>query len=372
MIVTATFAFGDTTITFDVSDYTYPTEGLELGTTEVTISYTFMYVTKTATQEMGTFDIEEDLDNNSWETISWVARHGLGSTYWNIGDRKAITLEGPIGPYLTLVHTTLYVYILDFNHPENGVPDNNIIFGGFFTAKTGGKDVCLVDSKYGTITQQGWSSYLRFSMNHYPFRLVSEENGGTYHREPQNVGGWKGCDLRYDILGSTKSAPSGYSMYNRIPENRTGYDATQAAIDSPAASTLMSAIPSDFRNVLRLRTHYMDNKGGKQNYDGTGKYVTSVTDSISFLSEYEVMGTYRYSSPSEMTKQSQMAYYANGGSKVKYKHNSQNTEATWWLASPYFGTYTVNEAQFCAIGTDGTVKTMDADDSFGLAPVFKV
>lgn len=377
MIVTAYFVFGDTVINFNVDDYTYPTEPLELGTDEVTISYSFLAVTKTAVQEIGTLNIEEDLDDNSWETISWIAKRGLGSTYWNIGDRKAITLEGPVGDYLTLVHATLYVYILDFNHPENGVPDNNIIFGGFFTQKTGGKDVCLVDSKYGTAA----SGELRYNLNHsgVTYKRIPDSSSYQATYEPRNYGGWKGCDLRYDILGATDYKPSGYSVSGSgpladviLPKDRTGYDATQAAIDSPSSKTLMHALPSDFRNVLRLRTHYTDNKGGYQTYDGSGQYVTATTDAISFLTEYEITGNYSYSSPSEMVKQSQMAYYANGGSTVKYKHNDTNTAAIWWTASPRYN----NEKAFCVINSNGNIYAYESQTttniSYGLSPVFKV
>ena len=34
----------------------------------------------------------------------------------------------------------------------------------------------------------------------------------TNHWGNYNYGGWKGCDARYDILGSTNKQPSGYGL----------------------------------------------------------------------------------------------------------------------------------------------------------------
>ena len=139
------------------------------------------------------------LNNNSWNIISAISKSGTGDTFWDVGDCKAITLNGNIGDYLTLSNTTLYVFILDFNHPINkSTADNNIIWGGFKTALTDGKDVALCDSGYYTNRTSG--KY--FNMNHV------QVNGSVLNT---NYGGWKGCDFRYDILGATSTAPSPYN-----------------------------------------------------------------------------------------------------------------------------------------------------------------
>ena len=375
MVVTAHFLFGDTIISFNVDDYTYPTEPLELDTDEITIGYTFVAITKTATEEIATVDIDEDLDENSWETIAWIAERGLGSTYWNIGDRKAITLYGNIGDYLSISSPlTLYVYILDFNHPENGVPQNNIIFGGFFTEKTGGKDVCLVDSKYQATPDSHYytnsASKKRFALN-YRYYETGKGTTGTYMDwYPRNDGGWKGCTSRYNIFGatSTDSRSESYYVHSGKAPNVYGYDATQDTIDNPVEKSIMAILPSDFRSVLKLRTHYTENKGGSQTFDGSGQYITETTDAISLLTEYEITGAIQYSSPDEQLKQSQMAYYANGGSKIKYKHNDTNTAAIWFTASPRYN----DGAQVCCVDTGGNITAKNPNVCYGIAPVFKV
>ena len=217
--------------------------------------------------------ISTTLNNNSWAGISLVARQGKGDTYWDIGDRKQIILNGKIGT-LTLTNFTTYVYILDFNHPINKTTaDNNIIFGGFKTALSGGVDIALCDSKYNSSVTSG----LYYNMNH------KQVNTTVYN---SNYGGWKGCDFRYDILGATEKTPNPYNAAKTT--STIGYDATTTAITSPVADTLMAALPSDFRNVLRLHTHYVDNKGNSSNVDAN---VTSVVDAIFLLSEFEIFGT---------------------------------------------------------------------------------
>ena len=220
--------------------------------------------------------IKPVLNNNSWATISKVAKAGTGDTYWDVGDRKAITLNGKIGNYLTLSNYATYVFILDFNHPVNkSTADKNIIFGGFKTALSGGKDVCLCDSGYKNAKTSG----IYFNMNHKQATTSSNQN--------TNYGGWRGCDFRYDILGTVDTAPVEYNASRT--SYATGSDATTKAITSPKANTLMAALPSDFRSVLRLWTRWINNTGGDDAWIDTS--VSACIDAgISLLAEFEIFG----------------------------------------------------------------------------------
>ena len=294
------------------------------------------------------------LNNNSWETISTIAQRGAGDTYWDIGDRKTIILNGKIGTYLDLSNFETYVFILDFNHPINKyTADNNIIFGGFKTALTGGIDICLCDRGYnGT----GSSQVSYFNINHVQ---IDTTVGNS------NYGGWKGCDLRYDILGATQTPPDNYNSTSRNTST-AGYDATTAAITSPKASTLMSALPSDFRSVLRLWTRYVDNKGNASNVDAN---VTACIDAgISLLAEFEIFGSRSWANTYEKNHQKQMQYYTTGNSKVKYKHNATTTTAFWWTSSAmYYYAYS-----FCYVDSRGSCFSKETKTIIGLAPAFKV
>ena len=237
------------------------------------------------------------LNENTWAQISTISKNGQGDLYWDIGDAKEITLSGKIGSQLTLTNTKLCVFILDFNHAMNGTDENNIIWGGFKSALTGGKDVALVDSQYNQYKTDGT---IMFNMNHW----------GNY-----NYGGWKGSDFRYDVLGATSTQPSGYGAAKTT--SCVGYDATAATLTSPKADTLLSALPSDLRNVIRLWTRWVDTVGNSSNVDAN---IKATVDAITLLAEQEIFGSRTYANQYEANHNTQMAYYKNGNSKVRYLH----------------------------------------------------
>ena len=305
------------------------------------------------------------LNENSWETISEVARAGKGADYWNIGDVKMIELNGKIGDYCTTDHLQLGVFILDFNHSENGVSDNNIIFGGFkkeFYNKM--YDVALSDNSDIDCT----FPYIKnFSMNHRAGKVdgaIQKRNTGS------NFGGWKGSDLRFDILGSTSIPPSDYSTQWKTASN-IGYDATLETLANPKEDTLLAAIPNEFRRVLRLRTHYVDNKGGST---AAPDNVSTVIDAVSLLSTPEVFGNsdVGWYNRAELNYQSQMQYYAEGNKKNKMFLSTDGktswSNVFWWLCSPSMS----YDRDFCVVNNNGGETYSDSCYRCSLAPIFKV
>jgi hypothetical protein len=287
------------------------------------------------------------LNEATWEQISEVARAGKGADYWDIGDKKEIVLNGKIGDHLTLNNFSTYVFILDFNHPINkSTAMNNIIFGGFKTSDN--KDIALCDSGYGSY----YSSDKYFNLNHV------QKDTSVYNT---NYGGWKGCDFRYDILGGTSTQPSPYNAAKTT--STTGYDATQSTIDSPVSNTLMAALPSDFRPVLRLWDRYIDAKGNSSNVDAN---IQKTVDAITLLAEFEVFGTRNYANQYEQNHQVQMTYYKNGNSKIRYKHSATSTAVLWWESS---ACYSYNN-YFCRVNTDGSATSSGSGSSYGVAPAF--
>lgn len=264
------------------------------------------------------------LNDNSWAAIHSVS--GTGASYWAVGDRKAVSVSGTVGT--KSVSGTYYVFILGFNH--NGA--TGIDFGTFKTALTNGVDICLTDSKYNSYSTDG-TKY--FNMN---------------HSSNTNSGGWKGCDLRYDVLGST---------------NTNDGDATSTTATNPVANTLMAALPSDLRAVMQPMTIYTDNVGGGSN---TASNVTTSVDYLPLLAEYEIFGSRSYANSTEQTYQAQYQYFKNGNSKVKYRDSSTSTTAYWWERSPYYS----YSGTFCLVTTDGNATYTDARYSYGLAPAFRV
>ena len=290
------------------------------------------------------------LNDATWAQISEIAQAGTGALYWDVGDVKMIELNGKIGNYFTATNLSIGVFILGFNHKDNGVSDNNIIFGGFKSALTNGVDVALCDSSYGSAPTSGTKV---FSMNHW----WDESTVGS------NYGGWKGCDLRYDILGATSTQSY---QYGRVKSSaNVGYDATAATLTSPKADTFLAALPSDLRSVIRLRTHYVDNKGNSSNIDAN---VTAVVDAVSLLAEFEIFGTITQANYYEQNHQAQMAYYANGNAKKKYKHSDNSTAIYWHECSPR----NLAAYHFCFVTAEGGPSANSAFFSWGLVPAFKI
>lgn len=283
------------------------------------------------------------LNDQTWAEIRQVSDAGQGSSYWSVGDRKAVLVNGTVGTLA--VNQTLYVYILGFNH-NSAKEGNGIQFGTFKTALSGGTDVCLVDGSYNSYKTDGSKI---FNMNHW----------GNY-----NYGGWKACDLRYDILGSTNKAPVNYGKARATSD--TGYDAPTNTATSPVANTLMAALPADLRAVMKPITKYTDNKG---NSSDVAANVTSSLDYLPLLAEQEIFGGNRtYSNQYEKNSQVQYAYYSAGNSKVKYRHSATGSTAYWWERSPrYF-----SNSNFCFVYTSGGAGIIHAGHSIGLAPAFMV
>lgn len=288
------------------------------------------------------------LNDQTWAEIRQVSDAGKGSEYWNVGDRKAVTINGTVGTLA--VNTTLYAYILGFNH-NSAKEGNGIQFGTFKSALSGGTDVCLIDSYYNQ--HQSYNGTKYFQMNHWG----SSSNYNT------NYGGWKACDMRYDILGSTNKAPSGYGAQKTT--SVVGYDAPANTATSPVANTLMAALPADLRAVMKPITKYTDAVGNSSNVAANVK--TSV-DYLPLLAEFEIFGTRSYANQYEQNSQVQYDYYKSGNSKVKYRHSATGSTATWWGRSP---TYSGDDG-FCRVYANGSASNGNASNSRGLAPAFMV
>lgn len=288
--------------------------------------------------------IGTSLEDCTWQQISDIAAAGLASSYFSVGDTKSVHVSGTVGTLA--VDETLYVYILGFDH--NGAT-NTIDFGTFKTAD--GLDVCLVDSTYNSNSYNG-AKY--FNLNHW---------GSSSSPYNTNYGGWKGCDARYDILGSTDIAPSGYGS---VPTtSRTGYDATATCAINPVPNTLMAALPADLRAVMKPMIIYTDNIGAEVN---TIECVTASVDYLPLLAEFEIF-TQKFAANSyEKNYQARYAYFVAGNSKVKYKHNDTSSAVIWWGRSAYYSN-SMSIFRTNAVGNNGYSGTRS---SLGLAPIFRV
>ncbi len=257
------------------------------------------------------------LNDNTWATIKEVSDAGQGENYWSVGDTKRITINGKVGNF-TFSNLAIDAFIIGFNHNSSREGTNRIHFQ---IGKIGGKDVCLCDSQYGS--GQSGNGYFNMNPNN------------------SNSGGWNGSYMRKTLLGNS-GTPS-----------------------SPPANSMLAALPSDLRAVMKSVTKYSDNTGGSPD---NASYVTSTTDYLFLLAEFEYHGARSYANSAEKNFQLQYSYYKAGNSKVKYKHGETGTAAIHWCRSVYVG----STHYFCLVNTDGSATDTSAYGSWGAAPGFAV
>ena len=312
MVVTATMADGSTKA---VTGYTCSPTTMASNTTAVTISYTEGGVTKTTTQAVTVTTISTTLNSNSWATIKAVSDASKGASYWAVGDTKTITINGAVGN-TTFSNLSVDAFILGFNHNSSREGANRIHFK---IGKISGVHIALVDANYGS----------------------NVSGSGYFHMNTSNTnsGGWSSSDMRKNILGNSGTPTS------------------------PPSSSLLAALPADLRAIMKAVTKYSDNTGGGSD---TASYVTSTTDYLFLLSEYEYHGTRTYANSAEQNYQAQYDYYKAGNSKIHYKHNATGTAAYAFCRS----VCSSNATRFCLVGTDGGASTGTAYRSYGVAPGF--
>lgn len=253
-------------------------------------------------------EIGTPLNDMTWADIRAISDAGLASSYFNVGDRKAVTLNGTVGN-LSL-NGTYYCYIIGIDHNSAIEGTNRIHFQFGNTDASGGTDICFVDSGYNSNKTSGsW-----FNMNN----------------SQSNSGGWESSLMRTVICPAFKSA-----------------------------------MPHDLQAVLKTVTKYSDNTGGGSN---SASSVTATTDDIFLLSEWEVFGARTRANSAEQNYQAQYAYYSAGNSKVRYRHSATGSTAKWRLRSVYAS----NSYIFCLVDTSGSASGSNAYFSYGFAPAFCV
>lgn len=273
-------------------------------------------VSGVARQFLSSINVDPVLNNNDWATIRDVSDAGQGANYWSVGDTKTITINGKAGA-TTFSNLSIDAYIIGFNHNSTKEGENRIHFK---LGKISGVQVGLVDPSYNS--------------------KVSTSGKFTMNTSNTNSGGWNGSHMRKTVLGSD-STPT-----------------------SPKANTLLAALPSDLRAVMKSVTKYSDNTGG----NNMASNVTATTDYLFLLAEFEVFGTRMYANSEEQKYQAQYDYFKAGNSKVHYRHRATGSTAWAWLRSAAY----YNRTVFLIITIDGTINTTTAYFSGAVAPGFAV
>ena len=267
-----------------------------------------------ATQPVGIPAINE----SSWDTISEVSQAGKAANCWSVGDTKTITIDGTVGN-TTFSGLSIDVFILGFDH-NSAIEGSNTIH--FKIGKISGTHVALYDSKYGASRDES-TGY--FSMN----------------TTNTNSGGWESCNMRNTLLGNSGTPTS------------------------PPAGSLLAALPSDLRAVMKAVKKYSDNTGGGSD---NASYVTSTTDYLFLLAEFEFFGERTGANSAEQNYQAQYDYYKAGNSKIHYKHDDTSSAINVLCRS-------VNASMsnnFRVVSDGGSSSLRIAGYSWGLSPAFVV
>ena len=260
--------------------------------------------------------VSKTLSSNSWAVIKAVSDAGQGANYWSVGATKSVTINGKVGA-TTISSLKVDAFIIGFNHNSGKEGSNRIHFQ---IGKVSGKAVALCDSQYNSA-----GSSAMFHMN----------------SSSSNSSGWNGSYMRKTLLGNSNTPAS------------------------TLENSLMAALPSDLLAVMQTVTKYTDNTGDGSNSSGN---VTSTTDYLFLLAEFEVFGTRYYANQYEQNSQKQYEYYKAGNSRVAYNHSAVSTAVWWWLRSAYY----ITSGFFCGVYTGGSYTYYSAYYSAGLRPGFAV
>ena len=314
----------------------------ETGTYNVTSFYNGNSLTKTVDVTASTnykvsiFSSHLVLEDTTWEAISALSAEGNPQNYFSVGDTKSVKLSGTAGD--TTFNTTLYAYIIGFNHNES-IEGKGIHFGTFKTAD--GKDIALVEStsgyKYGV------------SQGDYNFSYGDVSN--------------QGYEYLYYNLGHNMPTLTWENSYTKA-----SFTSSDMA-DITHTTGLLTLLPAELKAVLKKST-----KHAAIDIQKSLVAVGIFTAYLHLLSEYEVFGTdTKCSDNTQLTNPAehyaQYDYYKNGNSKIKYMHRAQTTACIWWLRGFYYsGGY-----QYAPyVSASGAVGGDRSRLSYGFAPIFVV
>jgi len=275
-------------------------------TVTVSIAQSTNYTAVSKTISVNNIVASSTLSSNTPDVINAVAQAGQASNLWSVGDKTSgISISGTVGSLS--INGTYYAFILGFNHNSSREGSNSIHFALGMTSD--GTRIAFCDSKYNS---QASGAY--FNMN----------------TSNTNSGGWSSSYMRSTILPAFKNA-----------------------------------IASAWTSVMASVTKYSDNTGGGSD---TASYVTSTTDTLFLLAEFEVQGARTYANSKEKDYQQQYTYFANGNGKVFYKHDATSTACFWWLRS----VYSSSSSNFCIVPTDGSASDYNAYYSRGVVLGFVI
>lgn len=118
--------------------------------------------------------VDEDLDKNSWQTISYICDSGIAQNFWKVGDEKKVH----VNTFRTYTHIEpqqksafdVYFRIVAFNHNQSLESDgvNTITFGLSTTDKTVGLETVNMEIGYGFPAMSDYNNTDTYSRENMP------------------------------------------------------------------------------------------------------------------------------------------------------------------------------------------------------------
>ena len=163
-------------------------------------------------------------------------------------------------------------------------------------------------------------------------------------------------DAKYGVNGQSDSgAMDGFVFHNVWTEGRN-YPYSSAVIRT-RCTAFLNALPAELQNVITAC----------KKYSLTGSSNAAVTDKIWIPSAFEIAGKTPNVDYSAYCQQYE--YFANGNSKVCYKHNSTNTTAIYWTRD-YDGNNSTGNPVY--INTSGAPSHTVYTYNYGFLPCFTI
>ena len=292
--------------TVSVTDNVVTVTAVDKGNATVTINVASSenYAAASTTVSVSVVFLSENMSDNSEADVIAAIKSGSAASLWEPGDSFPIAINGKIGN--ETINGTYYATLLGFDHNSSREGANRAHF--IIGKNSAGKDIAFCG-----------------------FTGVYSDSSitGFYHNSSgNNGGGWKSSHIRTVAMPALKSALSAD---------------LQAAI-TPTTKWTASAGNTDSNNM------------------------STTSDDLFLLSEYEIFGSRSYANQYESTYCKQYDYYKNGNSKVRYNHKD-GSAVIWWERSPGYGG---SGYHFCYVYTAGSASYNIANLSRGLAPGFSI
>jgi hypothetical protein len=174
-------------------------------------------------------------------------------------------------------------------------------------------------------------------------------------------------DTSLTLLVTSYSVEAPRRVINKTGTNAGGWAST--TMRSWLNGEYLSALPSDLQKVITTHSTSYSSSYNAGN-------VSYCNDKVWLLSSKEVFGgeiatstdTTYYENLVAFNAESQLAYFANGNSKMRYTNSNKTSACWWWLRSSYYNSI----RSFTCISSDDAIRVGTAENIYFVFPAFEI